>query len=529
MQPSPEFRQPEKDEERTDRRARDIKKLDEYFKPEKKKELKKGEEEKIKKLEKEKDEKQTQVVEKKEGCSPEHETLKAILEANDIDRLVAYMREAEENKRRGMPRMAQQTIFQEENEKKRGVIIKDIRGAVEDDEKERHLLETIESTWGTIDPSQESVSGVDNLYLYFEGLMREAREIRKEKMSRNIARQMAMEKVMSEFAFLALSPKQAKRIEIILKRRESDMRILIANQIIIEAVREEKLMNRLGRILEEEDLSEDELRERIREEIAEYAGENEKSGLASTVKKYGKAIGTYEAPKPAPKPEVVKNILDIAKEISNKASGLSDEGQQVIASLVESGMSDVATTLLSQTDLKTTNDGKLVAEMGGGSLVAYFENNTPHILWEDPDGTTYPLSERPLEVAVDMARSKKINTQLDVDLLDESQKINRQLMLRIGNIDITDNTFMRRQEADQWKKMLRVLLGKRKGAKDERLALEELGLLKNGRVDIDRAKWMRTYLRFLQGAGKLESTTFDHLAAVARHWDAEKRFDIPKI
>lgn len=506
--------------------------LNNYFAPEKKEEeIKKTEKEKkgSKQARKDEKEKQTQVAEKKDVQRPEEVTINALLNPDDVDRLIIYIRKTEEAKKRGMPKMAQRTIFQEEIESRRGVIIKDLKGAVDNDEKRRQLFETIESTWGKIEPSQEEISGIDNLFLYTSRLINEAREIRKGKMSRRIARQMAMEKVMSEFAFLVLSPKQAKKIEIVLNSRKKDMRILVANQIIIEAVREEKLMKRLNKILRREDLSEKDLRERIRKEIAKYASENEESSLASTVKQYGGAIGTYEAPEPAIQEEVVKNVLDIAKEISNRASKLSEEGQQVISSLVESGMSDVATTLLSQTDLKTTSDGKLVAEMGGGSLVAYFENNTPHILWKDPDGTVYPLSERPLEVAVDMARSKKINSQLDVDLLEESQKINRQLMLRVGKIDITDNTFMQRQEAEQWKRMLRVLLGKRKGIKDERLALEELGLFRNGRVDIERAKWMRIYLRFLQGTNRLNSTTFEQLAEVTRHWDAEKRFDIPKV
>ncbi len=255
---------------------------------------------------------------------------------------------------------------------------------------------------------------------------------------------------------------------------------------------------------------------------------NKESGLASKVRDYGSYIGTYERKEPVTK-EVAKDVLDITKGlILDRASNLPEEGKQIIASLVKNGMSDVATTLLSQDKIRVTNDNKLEAEMDGGSLIAYFDHHTPHVQWKDPDGTTYPLSERPLSVAIDFAKSKKINEELDVDLLEESHDFNRQLMLRVGKIDITDNEYMRSEEAEGWKRMLRVLLGGKKDAKEERLALEELGVTKSGRLDVVRAKWMGMYLRFLQGTGKLESVAFDDLLVVTRHWDAEKQFDIPK-
>jgi len=275
MKPSPESRQ-----SRSERRKEMEETLNDYFAPERKEsEIKKIDKEKVKKkhASKDKNGEKPQVKEAKEVKSPEEITIKAIIELEDVDPLIAYLQQEqkEAEKRKGMPKLAQHTFTQEAIESRRGMIINDLHRSFTKSTRTQQAFDTIGTVWGgSPELTQTKNQYIDGFALYIEKLIHTERQRRSRELTRRLALRSAMNHIMSEFVLFELSNEEKESIWEAIEKKERDMHKIVVDNILFEAVKEEELMNNIRRILKDEELSEKEKREKIREEIAKYAGKS---------------------------------------------------------------------------------------------------------------------------------------------------------------------------------------------------------------------------------------------------------------
>jgi len=449
------------------------------------------------------------------------------LERKDLEIFLRMLLAEEEKRKNADQRDALRSIFDERIETKLGVLRVSFLGGIAN-ERKAHVERILEATEWTGD-KKKGIDGLFELYLKAE---RDATRGPKGKKPEE------MEKLL--FGGMKIEDLTKGEREMIMQTLMGEValyKMLLDDAILRSAVDDEDTYKRITELARTLDRKSDSLMilRKIESVIVENAQKEQNIALTKLIE-----LGTLASSilHGEPKEEVKrqKEVIHEKKEddmplsakLLESVSSLTEIGKNTVKTLMDRGMSDVAVTVLSSPSARSTSNG-LAADMAGGTLKIETGENTVRAVWESEDGQKIPinLSLEPLPTALDQARSLAINVTTEVRMLQTQKQLNEKIVRKLGGINLSDETLMSTEEANDWKRVLRVLFGKNTPAEAERRILQELSILKEtGEFDPVRTAWLRLYLKYRKAKDGLPSITFDQLAQITRQWEAERAFSV---
>jgi len=450
------------------------------------------------------------------------------LEREDLEEFIQMLLAEEEKRKNHDQRDALRSLFDERIETKLGVLRVSFLGGLANERQADvgRILDTTEWT-------EDKKKGINGLFEFYLKAERDAARGLKGKKSEE------MEKLL--FGRLKIKDLTKEERETIMRTLTGELvlyKMLLDDAILRSAVDDEDTYKRITEIARTLGPESDALMilRKIESVIVENAQKEQNIALAKLLE-----LGTiassilHEEPKEEVKiqKEVIhekqEDDMPLSAKLLESVSSFTDIGKKTVRNLLRTGKSDVAITIMQESGARETANG-IQANVAGGILEAELrDDQTVNVYYTSEDGKKIliDLSLEPLPAALDHARISAMNRTMEVSLLMGQRGLNDMLLHALGGIDVRDTAFMENTEANDWRRMLKILLWKKAAPRDERSALQELGLLEeNDHMNLLRAAWLRLYLKYRKSQGGLEGVTFDELRKITRQWDADGSFSV---
>ena len=207
----------------------------------------------------------------------------------------------------------------------------------------------------------------------------------------------------------------------------------------------------------------------------------------------------------------------------NVLENISDEGISALDELIDSGGTNLVTTMLSG-EVENVSDGvsgyiegeRVTVKLSGDDVVCFLG---------EPGENIPILKTQPNAIGFDAARREKVARVAKAAILREPPfAYNKQFLLLLTGIDVRDEAYMTVEESLKLKNILRVLLMGKIESNQEIAALKELKILTpGGSPNIKYLKWFGQQLRLLAGddLGRIDPKliTHKHLVALTNEWE----------